>query len=565
MLQDKSGVSTVIEALYAVAADPDRWEQVVEALAGPEPGEAAETGVRTAVAAGGGEQVGVLVVGAGGGAVACDLAGRGAFERRLGTFEARGLRFADPANHEALDLARRRLAGATSGQVIVKFVDAENDGPFFAYVMPASALPESLAARLTPLGAGEARPLGALALLFPSVEAGDRLWSSVRESFGLTAAEIRLAAHLADGLSLKEAAEELGVSVNTLRNQLRAVFDKMGLNRQSELVRALTQLSALASAFGGAPRISAPAILASERAAAESAPPIRIFTAPDGRRVAWRDYGDPAGAPVMVVMPDLSSSLLRRGSHGLARELGLRLLVLERAGIGRTEPLRKFGFEAAAADYLALHADQRLGPVQIVAFADGAPYGLLAGVGLGRLASRMLLVTGRRPGPQVERAEDAGNLMTLFWRRISKSAWLSDMVFEMLRHRLNRAQFERFARAAGSAPGDAAYLQAHPELIDFMVEYTREALAVSARGASEAIRCAARPAALELSGLSAPVTLWHGADDAMTTPDEVRAWLGAHLRDVRIVPGIGRFLGYSHWTEIMQWVAAGTERTRGRD
>ena len=79
MLQDKSGVSTVIEALYAVAADPDRWEQVVEALAGPEPGEAAETGVRTAVAAGGGEQVGVLVVGAGGGAVACDLAGRGAF------------------------------------------------------------------------------------------------------------------------------------------------------------------------------------------------------------------------------------------------------------------------------------------------------------------------------------------------------------------------------------------------------------------------------------------------------------------------------------------------------
>jgi DNA-binding CsgD family transcriptional regulator len=565
MPQDKSGVSTVIEALYAVAADPDQWEQVVEALAGSESGQAAEPGVRPAGAASGGEQVGVLVVGAGGGVLACDLAGRGAFERRLGTLEARGLRFADPANHEALDLARRRLGGAASGQVIVKFVDAENDGPFFVYVMPAAALPESLARRLTPLGAGEARPSGALALLFPSVEATDRLWSSVRESFGLTAAEIRLAAQLAEGLSLKEAAEELGVSVNTLRNQLRAVFDKMGLNRQSELVRALTQLSSLASAFGEAPRISAPAVLARERAAAESAPPIRTFTAPDGRTVAWRDYGAPGGTPVIVVMPDLSSSLLRRGSHGMARDLGLRLLVLERAGIGRTEPLRKFSFEAAAADYLALHAEQRLGAVQVVAFADGAPYGLLAAAGLGPLADRMLLVTGRRPGPQVERAEDAGNLMTLFWRRISKSAWLSDMVFEMLRHRLNRPQFERFARAAGSAPGDAAYLQAHPELIDFMVEYTQEALALSARGASEAIRCAARPAALDLSGLSAPITLWHGADDSMTTPDDMKAWLGTHLREVRIVPGIGRFLGYSHWTEIMQWVAGETEDARGPD
>ena len=59
--------------------------------------------------------------------------------------------------------------------------------------------------------------------------------------------------------------------------------------------------------------------------------------------------------------------------------------------------------------------------------------------------------------------------------------------------------------------------------------------------------------------------LWHGADDSMTTPDDMKAWLGAHLREVRIVPGIGRFLGYSHWTEIMQWVAGETEDARGPD
>ena len=95
-----------------------------------------------------------------------------------------------------------------------------------------------------------------------------------------------------------------------------------------------------------------------------------------------------------------------------------------------------------------------------------------------------------------------------------------------------------------------------------MVEYTREALAVSARGASEAIRCAARPSRLDLSGLTAPITLWHGQDDAMTSPDEMRAWLGDHLKAVRIVPNIGRFLGYSHWEEIMAWAVR--DQSEGR-
>ena len=34
---------------------------------------------------------------------------------------------------------------------------------------------------------------------------------------------------------------------------------------------------------------------------------------------------------------------------GWARELGLRLLVLERAGVGRTEPLKRFSFARASA------------------------------------------------------------------------------------------------------------------------------------------------------------------------------------------------------------------------
>jgi DNA-binding CsgD family transcriptional regulator len=56
---------------------------------------------------------------------------------------------------------------------------------------------------------------------------------------GLTSAEARLALLLAEGLSLKEASEALSVSVLTLRSQLKSVFVKTGVKRQTELVTLL--------------------------------------------------------------------------------------------------------------------------------------------------------------------------------------------------------------------------------------------------------------------------------------------------------------------------------------
>jgi DNA-binding CsgD family transcriptional regulator len=44
---------------------------------------------------------------------------------------------------------------------------------------------------------------------------------------------------LAQGESPREIADRLGVSVGTLRIQLKAIFSKTGVRRQAELVRLL--------------------------------------------------------------------------------------------------------------------------------------------------------------------------------------------------------------------------------------------------------------------------------------------------------------------------------------
>lgn len=65
--------------------------------------------------------------------------------------------------------------------------------------------------------------------------------------FGLTPAEALLASELARGSSLDEAAEQLGISRNTTRSQLQAIFSKTNVNRQGDLVRILLSSAATLS------------------------------------------------------------------------------------------------------------------------------------------------------------------------------------------------------------------------------------------------------------------------------------------------------------------------------
>lgn len=65
----------------------------------------------------------------------------------------------------------------------------------------------------------------------------------LQDLFGLTAAEVRLAAAMFEGLTLAEAAERFGLSVNTVRFQLARIFDKTGVSRQAELVKLMMRLA----------------------------------------------------------------------------------------------------------------------------------------------------------------------------------------------------------------------------------------------------------------------------------------------------------------------------------
>ena len=85
---------------------------------------------------------------------------------------------------------------------------------------------------------------GALALFLARPE-NDRVLDpeAIRDLLGVTPAEARLCAELAHGHSLVEAARLLGIAHNTAKAQLRSVFAKTQVHRQSQLMNLLGALS----------------------------------------------------------------------------------------------------------------------------------------------------------------------------------------------------------------------------------------------------------------------------------------------------------------------------------
>lgn len=92
--------------------------------------------------------------------------------------------------------------------------------------------------RCRPLNFGPMRPVAALLFADPDRRARPDA-GTIARVFGLTETEGRIVAALAAGKSLVRYAEEAGVSINTAKTQLSAIFGKTRHSRQSALVAAV--------------------------------------------------------------------------------------------------------------------------------------------------------------------------------------------------------------------------------------------------------------------------------------------------------------------------------------
>lgn len=196
----------------------------------------------------------------------------------------------------------------------------------------------------------------------------------LQQAFGLTQAECDVAQLFFQTRNLGTIAEARGVSLLTIRTQIKTIMAKMGAPSNVELMRLLAVVTSREQIglTGEAPVWHDP--LSREK----------IFLARGGRKIAWTWMGDCNGRPVVMVRGMTMSYLLPSECEARLKEAGICLYLLSRPGYGNSTIDPSLGVMedniAAISEFLdrvvgrpCLGVGQANGVLPLVAIAAAAP------------------------------------------------------------------------------------------------------------------------------------------------------------------------------------------------
>lgn len=546
-----------IEALYAFAEEPARWEDAVlaieslpEELDPTQDAEAAQISSHAHRAAALAERLNEArrsrAPVAPWDAVLLSTEGRvraaiGAAEKKLAPFLSAGAQLGSalPLRAEARNAFTAAFddVAKPGGRHLAPFTLMDDADParLFGVVIAREAFPAELVDAFQ-LGDVWAEPLLAMVLL--SQQDHKPIDKLAQNALGLTAAEARLASKLAAGRQIADASAELGISPHTARTQLKAIFAKTGARRQSELIGILGRVSALGPN-------AAPLFKTGEN----SGPPRRFVTLSDGRKMFYREYGSPQGAPAIYFHVGLAGSLVLMDLPDAAKGK-LRVLVPERPGFGQSTPTSEYSFVQITRDLDEFAAQLKLKTVSFIGDGTGGAYALHAALHAQTPVRALALRAPRLIRPQ---RGDGGPFQSAMSAMV-RQPWLVKSVIDIVRRGaeipLLRAMADRFYGSAS----DKLRMNSDASIRAFQAQMA-DALEVSSAGVAAEMKLFQRLPRWDVAGLKCPVAIWIGAENTVVQVKETAA-LMAEARDakIRIVPDVGIVFPREVWDEIVAWL-----------
>ncbi|QNK81750.1 alpha/beta hydrolase [Nakamurella sp. PAMC28650] len=247
---------------------------------------------------------------------------------------------------------------------------------------------------------------------------------------------------------------------------------------------------------------------------------------PDGRTLAWAEYGSARGVPCILI-PDAGSSRLAPAwlLHDSALPSAVRLLALDRPGTGASDPIGLGGREDPAEDLRRLVDTLAVGRVAVIGIGQGVDDVFSFASRYPRLVASVTAVSTRMSEPAPARR----TLLHPFADRTPRGsgglldAWLTATgVGSDLNDETTWAKAVlRMPAAARAALGDRW------QEPDF-----RAALATDAEQTQQNWGTVSRPRVsadwiLNPSTDGVPVHLWHGQNEGLTSVSDLRSAVGA--------------------------------------
>jgi pimeloyl-ACP methyl ester carboxylesterase len=272
----------------------------------------------------------------------------------------------------------------------------------------------------------------------------------------------------------------------------------------------------------------------------------------DGRMLAYEQYGDPQGRPV-VFFHGTPGSRLFHPPDEVTKRMKVRLICVDRPGYGGSTFQSGRQMLDWPKDVSALADSLGIRSFAVAGHSGGGPYALACAFCLPERVSAAAILSGAGP---VDAPGASDGLTFLHW-----------LAFKIGRHSpwsLTRALTWFFFHKSAADPARAIDIDARdrsaadeevlkiPGVRENCIESDVESYKQGLTGFSWEVRLLTRPWGFNLEGIKVPVYLWHGTADDFTTTGMAR-YMSEKIPDCQpfIYENEGHMLLIPRWEEIL--------------
>lgn len=280
-----------------------------------------------------------------------------------------------------------------------------------------------------------------------------------------------------------------------------------------------------------------------------------VLALADGRLLAWAEWGDPRGSPLVFLHPCPGSRMLCPDPAATAAA-GVRLITVDRPGYGRSDRVAEPTLAGFAHDLERLLDHLWLGQIRVVGWSWGGQYAAACAALLAERVSAIALLATPAPDHQVPwLAPPFRAVAELANRDPNRALAAADVLFASLAAAPEQAGF------GWVGPSDYA-TPAQLEVSRALAAMWAEAFRAGAQGLAADLVAGSRPWGFATSQVRSRAALFYSDHDPVIDPMHGRWWARLLPRAELIVRrGSGPLVAFDAWADVLRAVA---EEPRGQ-